>query len=167
MNLETITLELLIFRKLSKIFSSPETFLTEIQEKHRMEPQFPWTSSWTRYPNGTLHWLVVQLKCMSYNKHLSISTEYLHQRRYHLIIRHFSDSVGARLKEFYCNLNLVCAIYWAHYKIHLESKTNTQAKSRLEGITMNIIYWFWIITKPNTCLSYQMICIIHRYMEFL
>jgi len=29
---------------------------------------------------------------------------------------------------------------------------------------MNIIYWIWIITKPNTCLSYQKICIIHRYM---
>lgn len=132
-----------------------------------MYPQFPWTSSWTRYPNGTLHWLVVQLKYMSNNKNLSISREYLHQYRYCLIIQHFSDSMGARFKKFYRNLNLVYTIYWAHYKIHLMSKTNTQAKSRLEGITMNIIYWIWIITKPNTCLNYQKISIIHRYMEFL
>jgi hypothetical protein len=167
MNLETVTLELLIFQKLSKMFSSPETFLVEIKEKRRMVPQFPWTSSWMRYPNGTLHLLVVQIKYMSNNKNLCISTEYLHQYRYCLIIQYFSDSMGARLKEFYCNLNLVCTIYWAHYKIHLENKTNTQAKSRLEGITMNTIYWIWIITKPNIHLNYQMICLILRYMEFL
>jgi len=149
------------------MFSSPELFLVEIKEKHRVETQFSWTSRWTRYPNGTLHWLVVQLKYMSTNKNLSISMKYLHQYMYCLIIQHFSDSVGARLKEFYCNLNLVCTVYWAHYKIHLESETNTQAKSRLEGITMNIIYWIWIITKPKTQLKYQMICIIRRYMEFL
>jgi hypothetical protein len=149
------------------MFSSPETFLVEMKEKHRMEPQFTWTSSWMRYPNGTLHWLVVQQKYMSNNKTLSISMEHLHQYRYCLIIQHFSDSMGARLKEFYCNLNLVFTIHWAHYTIHLESKTNTQVKSRLEGITMNIIYWIWITAKPNTLLNYQMICIKLKFMQFL
>ena len=167
MNLEAVALELLIFQKLSKMHPSSETFLVETEEKHRMEIKFLWTSSWTRYPNGTLHWLVVQLKYMSNNKKFSITTEYLCQYRYCLIIQHSSDSMGARLKEFYCNLNLMCTIYRAHYKIHLESKTNTQAKSRQEGMTVNIIYWIWIITKANTCLNYQIICIIQRHMCFL
>lgn len=167
MNLEAVTLKLLIFQKLSKMCPVSEAFLVETEEKHRMETQFPWTSRWTRYPNETLHWLVVQLKYMSNNKKFSITTEYLHKYRYCLIIRHFSDSMGDRLKEFYCNLNWLCTIDWAHYKIHLESKTNNQVKNRLEGMTVNIIYWIWTITKPNTCLNYQMICIIQRYMEFL
>ena len=72
--------------------------------KHTREYLCPWTSSWRRYPNGILLWLVVQPKCRSSTNNCMSelrSVQVLFHQKY-LIIWHLSNSTHAGLKAFYC-----------------------------------------------------------------
>jgi hypothetical protein len=130
-----------------------------------MGPQCPQTSTCRRNPNGACHLLAVQPKHLSNNK--KITYKYLCHYRHCLIIEHFFDPVHARLTEFYCNLSLLHTIGWVDYKIHLKSKTKCPG-SKQTGRSDSVYYLLiWIITKSTTRLIYQIICIIHKDLEFL